>query len=299
MTTIVHPDPEVAATLLRANPDYRVLRRFVPRDRYGEADLALKAGVKVGLYVDVETTGLDTATDQIIELGLVPFEFDHCGNIYSVGAGFNFFNDPGIPIPPEVTALTGITDADVKGKTIDHAIVSLALEEAVLVVAHNADFDRKMIERPLPGFINRAWACSYREVGWERFGCAGGKLQYVIQGACGEFYEAHRAIDDCRAGVHVLAAAQLDGRTALSYLLDSARLPTLRVWAQGAPFGMKEALKKRGYRWHDGATGRSKCWYRDSTHDEIDAEMRWLNDRLVRGQVDRFTALDRYSVRAG
>lgn len=300
MTTIVHPDPEVLATLLRGDPAYRVLRRFVPRDRY-TTETVDGVDLKVGLYVDVETTGLDVATDQIIELGLVPFEFDHCGNVYSVGHGFNFLNDPGIPIPPEVAALTGITDADVKGTAIDEMLVLNAVNDAALIVAHNADFDRKMIERRLPAFVHKAWSCSYREVPWDRFGCACSKLPHVLEAACGEFTDAsHRAIDDCRVGVHVLAAAQLDGRTALSYLLDAARQPTVRVWAEGAPFTLKDTLKQRGYKWHDGTTGRSKCWYRDCTTETYLAESEWFKRTAVSlPTIERFGAKDRYSTRCG
>jgi hypothetical protein len=55
-----------AAHLLEASPDYRVLRRFVPRDQYAE----IPAGVVPGraLVIDTETTGVDTRSDALIEL---------------------------------------------------------------------------------------------------------------------------------------------------------------------------------------------------------------------------------------
>jgi DNA polymerase III epsilon subunit-like protein len=49
--------------------------------------LAVAGGVvdvRRGLIVDVETTGLDTSNDHIIELGLVGFEFDAAGMVYGV-----------------------------------------------------------------------------------------------------------------------------------------------------------------------------------------------------------------------
>jgi len=39
------------------------------------------------------------------------------------------------------------------------------------------------------------------------------------------------------------------GATALKVLLESAREPSLRVWATGSPFESKDVLKTRGYRW--------------------------------------------------
>ena len=64
---------ESLAAQLDVSPDYRVLRRFVPPSRYHEGDGSATAG---GVVVDVETTGLDTARDTIIEFCGVPFEFE-------------------------------------------------------------------------------------------------------------------------------------------------------------------------------------------------------------------------------
>jgi hypothetical protein len=46
-----------------------------------------------------------------------------------------------------VTALTGITDEMVAGQRIDEAVVSAFVKDAVIVIAHNAGFDRKFAER--------------------------------------------------------------------------------------------------------------------------------------------------------
>lgn len=278
--------------------DVRVLRRFQAPLQYENS--AVAAGLlKVGLYVDVETTGLDTARDEIIEVAFLPFEYDAEGRVFEVGYGRSYFNDPGRPIPPDVVALTGISDAMVRGQRIDDARVLAAVHDVELVVAHNAEFDRRIIERRLPVFSSKAWACSYREVPWDRFGCACSKLAHILVDACGEFYEAHRALDDCRVGLHVLATAQCGGRTAFSYLLESSRQPTLRVWANGAPYQLKDVLKARQYRWCDGTTGRFKAWYRDVPASDLEAERAWLQDNCRIGLpfIGRFDATARYSVR--
>jgi DNA polymerase-3 subunit epsilon len=64
-----------------------------------------------------------------------------------------------------VTALTGITDEMVGGQRIDDAAVSAFVEDAVIVIAHNAGFDRKFAERYWPVFERKAWGCSATEVG--------------------------------------------------------------------------------------------------------------------------------------
>jgi hypothetical protein len=60
---------EAAAALLEASPDYRVLRRFVPREVYAEP--AAEAEIARAAIVDTETTGTDVAADAVIELAVV------------------------------------------------------------------------------------------------------------------------------------------------------------------------------------------------------------------------------------
>jgi DNA polymerase III subunit epsilon len=286
-----------AAELLEQSPNYRVLRMFAPCAAYAPAPTD-PAELKLGVYVDVETTGLDTDTAEIIELAFVLFDFDRTGRVFNVGAGVSFYNDPERPIPPEIVEITGITDDDVRGQHINGEQVFALIRGAAIIVAHNADYDRRILEKPMPWLEDYHWACSYREVPWKQFGCACGKLEHIMMVACRQFYAAHRALDDCRAGVHALATAQLEDRTALSYLLESARQPTIRVWAARAPFQLKDELKARGYRWHDGARGRAKCWYLEvAGEDAVKLETEWLDMKGVKPDFTRLTARERYSSR--
>ncbi len=63
------------------------------------------------LFADVETSGLDAETQEIIVIVIVPFTYALGGWIIYVGEAFQSFRDPGHPIPPDVVTLTGITDA--------------------------------------------------------------------------------------------------------------------------------------------------------------------------------------------
>ena len=145
----VDPNPQEAADLetlaakLEAAGTYRVLRKLAPRPA-----IEPPAGIRVrqGLFVDTETTGLDPARDEIIELAMVPFTYGLDGQVYAVGEPFQQLREPSKSIPAEITALTGIDDAMVAGKRIDPNEVAHAAAPASLVVAHNAAFDR--------GFIN-------------------------------------------------------------------------------------------------------------------------------------------------
>lgn len=287
--------------MLTNTGEYRVLRRFRQRSSY--ADAAPPADAKIALYLDVETTGLDVTRNRIIEFAVVPFQFDGTGAIYGLEPGFTALEDPGEPVPMDVRELTGITDEMVRGQRIDDGRVAALVARAALVIAHNADFDRRVVERRFPFFRDTYWACSQKDVPWMKLGCRSTRLENILLTVCGEFHGAHRALDDCLAGVHVLATASLDGRNAMSHLLERARRPTHRLWALQAPFEAKDQLKARHYRWSDGSEGRHKCWYRDLAGEELDAELAWLREVAYGGaatlpcRTTQYTAKDRYSSR--
>ena len=291
---------EGMARVLTATGHYRVLRRFQPRARYATPDSTV---TRTALFVDVETTGLDTDADAIIEFAAVPFTYDpRTGRVYDVHPAYVALEDPARAIPPVVTRLTGITDAMVAGQHVDDAHVATLVAGASLVLAHNAGFDRKMCERRFPLFADACWACTHAEVPWDTYGCRGTKLDYLLIERCAEFFDGHRAADDCHAAIHVLATPFPCGTPPLALLLQAARTPTVRVWAPNTPFALKGTLHARRYRWHPGDARRPKAWYRDGTPAEAEAECAWLTAHAYSGRsgatVERFTARERYSVRA-
>jgi DNA polymerase III subunit epsilon len=279
--------------------NYRVLRRLVPRTTsVPSTDQVCRTGV----ILDVETTGRDQQKDEVIELGMVKFDYLPDGSIAGLRDVFTAFNEPSSPIPPEVTALTGITDDMVAGQRIDDTAVSAFVAEAVIVIAHNAGFDRKFAERYWPVFERKAWGCSATEIEWRRHGFEGSRLGYLLNGA-GFFHQAHRAVDDCHALLEILAfELPTIGASALAVLLDQARKKTIRVWAEQSPFDLKDVLKRRGYRWCDGSDGRPRSWYIDVGEDQLGNEIAFLKTEIYLSEVEprlqTLTALSRFSVRA-
>ncbi|WP_293397629.1 3'-5' exonuclease [Phenylobacterium sp. RIFCSPHIGHO2_01_FULL_69_31] len=291
-------DLEAMAAALVGSGEYRVLRRLTPH-----LVQAAEPGevVRRGLFVDVETTGLDPVRDEIIELTMTPFTYTAAGRVLAVGASFQALREPSRPIPSEITALTGIDDAMVAGHTIDPAEVVSFAAPAALVVAHNAGFDRKFLERYADVFTTKAWACSMSQVDWASEGYEGTKLAYLTAGA-GFFYDGHRAMHDCLAAVALLAHTHpKSGRTGLSLMLDQARRPTWRIWAENSPFELKDRLKARGYRWNSEGIGGPRAWYVDVAEADRDAELAFLQAEIYRGEIDlltrRIDAYDRFSER--
>ena len=123
------------ADALSRSPDYRVLRRLVPRL---PSVPPIGLDTKRAVLLDTETTGLDTQKSEIIELGMVKFDYLPDGRIVGVRETFSAFNEPSASIPPEVTALTGISDEMVAGHRIDEAAVTAFVDDAVIAIAHNS-----------------------------------------------------------------------------------------------------------------------------------------------------------------
>jgi len=280
---------------LEESGEYVVLRRI---GSFREQEVPEGATLTRGAFLDVETTGLSAERDAIIELAIVPFDYDRAtGDIIRVHDAFAELNDPGRPIPRPVTALTGITDEDVQGQSIDRDAMRSVLESVSLLIAHNASFDRPFLERFDSVFAEMPWACSIDDVDWAAEGLNANKLEYLAM-ALGYFYRAHRAADDCLAALTVLAE-QLpnSGRSGLAKLLDSARRTTFRFQAIGAPFATKDILKARGYRWNP----RERFWWKDVAEADRETEQAWLAENIYESkpapQPLRFTAMERYSGR--
>ena len=290
------PSLEQMADALVESDDYRVIRRLQPQTEYHPADGKPKL---IAAVVDVETTGLDPERGRIIELGMCLFEYGRSdGRIYRVIGSWDWLEDPGIPILPEITRLTGITDQIVAGHRIDAAAVTRLLEPVVLVIAHNGAFDRRFLERRLPVFVNKHWACSRPDIDWRAEGIRSSSLEFI---ACslGFFHDGHRAVSDCWATLHVLSKPlPQSGRFALAALLEKARTKTWRLWARDAPIETKNALKARGYTWSSGDFGRPRCWFHDVSNVEKPVEVAWLRANVIGPDAEVWalpiTAKDRY-----
>jgi len=90
---------------------------------------------------DLETTGIQPKTDAIVEIGAVRFDGAEPLDTFCT------LINPGRPIPPEASAVNGITDEMVAGKpTVENVLTDFAAFCGDLpLVAHNAPFDFKFL----------------------------------------------------------------------------------------------------------------------------------------------------------
>ena len=99
---------------------------------------------------DIETTGLNSHTNEIIEIGAVKIKAGRIVDRYSQ------LINPGRPIPYHITEITSITNEQVANEPkIDEVIGKFVdfIGDAVLV-AHNAPFDMGFIKRDIKKYLN-------------------------------------------------------------------------------------------------------------------------------------------------
>jgi len=179
------------------------------------------------VVVDLETTGASAATCAITEVGAVRVRGGE------VVAELGTLVRPPGPIPAEITALTGISDAMVASAPSIGQVLAPLLEVArgAVLVAHNAPFD--------VSFLKAACAATGRE--WPappvvdtlrlaRAVLSRGEVRNHKLGTLAEHLSArttptHRALDDARATVDVLHA--LLGRVGSLGVTDLAGLEQL------------------------------------------------------------------------
>jgi len=156
-----------------------------------------------GTYVslDLETTGLDAERDAIIEIGAVKFRDDE------VLETFSTFVNPGRPIPPEITGLTGIRDDDVSGAPGLHDVLPRLARFVGRwpVVGHSVAFDLRFLRRHSSQFENRFY---------DTFELASVLMPWVERYSLSELAgvldismdQAHRAMPDARATYRLFRA---------------------------------------------------------------------------------------------
>lgn len=107
--------------------------------------------------IDVETTGLEPDS-AVVEVGWTDVLRD--GDGWIVGVTHSALVDPGVPIPPEASAIHHIVDADVKGALplIETLSRHAVLDDCEIFAAHNAAHESQHIA--LPG--GARWLCSYK-----------------------------------------------------------------------------------------------------------------------------------------
>ncbi len=217
------------------------------------------------LFVDIETTGLNPEKDEVWEIAGVAFEFQF-RRPTKVLESFNFLQMPTTGVTEEMTRLSGVFEKDLKGRIFDLDLLKTHFESVDIIVAHNAAFDRGFINKMGLG-VNKVWFCSWKDIDWRSFGMPCSTLIHLCWHH-GFWYEAHRAVADCRAAVKLLSMSpdKDDSITYFKLMVDEGSKRKTRLYAYGSEFKFKEILKDNKFKWDPEA----KVWWKEFYDEETE-----------------------------
>lgn len=197
--------------------------------------------------LDLETTGGSAANCEITEIGAVKYRGGELIGTYQT------LVDPGLPIPPSITILTGITQAMVVDAPKVEAVLPQFLEfigDAV-VVGHNVRFDLSFINAAalrngyerLPNQSVDTAALARRMV---RSEVRNLRLQTLAAHFRSPTKPNHRALEDARATAHVLhGLLERVGSLGVTNLDDLLQLPKAKGSAHYSKIALTEHLPRK------------------------------------------------------
>jgi DNA polymerase-3 subunit epsilon len=188
------------------------------------------------VVVDLETTGGSAVYDRVMEVAAIRFENG------VVQDRFERLVEPGVPIPPFVTRITGINAALVRGKpSFDSLLPELRrLFNGAVVVAHNASFDCNFLATAFRR-AGLAWdgerVCTLRLARRLIPGLHSYKLDSLCAFLGYSFVQSHRAGPDAEATLsllqHLLERAVSRGIDSLASLLRVQQQPVAHKRRKG------------------------------------------------------------------
>ena len=207
------------------------------------AELPLETATFV--VVDLETTGLRPGSARICEIGAVRVRD------LELEEEFQLLVDPGVPIGPAISALTGLRDSQLRGQPYPAVAVRRFLKFAAdgVLVAHNARFDLAFLDRETERLTGARLAGPVVDtVGLARRLLAGRTPRAGLASLAQFFgtaaHPCHRALPDAQATAEILlrliGLAQERGARTVADLTELAaprvrKVYGKRVLAFGAP----------------------------------------------------------------
>jgi len=203
--------------------------------------------IRIGGFIDTETTGFSHYQDEIIELSIVLFAYEtKSGQILGILEEYSSLREPSCGINKSATKVNGITSVMVKGHNLDSNRIEKMIATADILIAHNARFDIGFIVKLFPSILNKHWYCSMSGVNWVGHGFKNKKLHDLLAANGIRIEYAHRALDDVMAGIELLSLQNPNGEFYFKELIGSSVL-NIDNFKGGVSVSSYEASGNRKY----------------------------------------------------
>ena len=212
--------------------------------------------MKTLLLLDTETSGLDPAKDQLLEVGMVLWSVEHrttlASSAWLVYATSNAAEDINA-IPPAALIVAG------RDRVLALGDVKQWASQADAIVAHNAEFDRQWVGDLGKPWVDGAWDLAWPKASSDR------KLHSLCLAHGLAVLDAHRALPDCQLLARLFERVAELGHD-VGAMLERAMRPKSKIVSL-APFEQKDVVKAAGFRWDP----QGKVWWRNMAAEDVPA----------------------------
>lgn len=202
------------------------------------------------LILDTETTGLDPATDAVIEVGCVLYSVTHATVIESFASLIRADGNAAEAVNRiPVAALRNAPDAEDVWPIVDRLVF-----DADAFLAHNAEFDRAFVPPNVGSTM--PWICTKSDLVWPKQTHPESSLVPLALEHDLGVATAHRALDDAMLIARLLTRSAELGCDLVA-MIERGMRPKTTLQAL-VSFDDRELAKAAGFRWHP----ETKRWLR-------------------------------------
>jgi len=281
---------------IKAHPEKFKVSQEIELEYRDDVSFSDRPNTGIAIVLDTEATDVVPENAEIIALSILPIFYDKSTlEILGIHRPQMWLNEPSCPISEEVQRITGLTDEVVKGHRLDIDKIESIIETGSIFIAHNAAYDRVLMERYFTSLIDKPWACTYMEIPWKEMGYDSMKLRHILSDM-GYFYNAHRADADCEA-VAMLLQQEGNDASLFENLIQGARSASYTI-CFNVPYGLQGPYKERQFYWKP----EKKVWQKTASLRELQSDIASLKNTcktLSSSQIFEQNAFDKYSHRNG
>jgi DNA polymerase-3 subunit epsilon len=203
-------------------------------------------GIRYACLLDTETTGLNPAVDKTLEVAVMLFDVKHAQPVASFASLIRNDSNESEPINGIPSGML----SEAHEPELVWRAVRWLIGPAQVIIAHNAEFDRKFVPD-----LGKPWCCSENDIQYPGRSRGGSLVQLALSLGLG-VASAHRAMADVDTLARILTRLAEMGHELEPVLLHAMR-PKVMCHSL-APFEKKEEVKAAGFRWDPDA----KVWWR-------------------------------------
>lgn len=212
--------------------------------------------MKLALY-DVESTGLDPATDVAIEVAIVLYDTKHAAPVATYASLIQHGSNAAEATNRIPVAM--LADAPTRDRVWPR--VAGAFQQADVICAHNADFDRSMTPESVASL--KPWADTCTDMVWPKASKRGeGLVSLALSHGVG-VASAHRALADVMTMALLFQRVQELGHDVDAMVAHALR-PKVRVIGKQSR-DQNDIAKAHGFRWD----GERYEWWRNMPREDI------------------------------